>query len=375
MPTEMVLARPDPTMTLPALDAMLSEAQKYVASGLLPPNIKTAAAALLIMKCGRELGVPATYALRNIHVWSGRPTCSAELMLALIKRDHGSGAIRVKSSTPTECVIEYREDGWDGVSTYSFTQAMAKTAGLADKPTWKQYPDALLRARAISAVARFAFPGSIAGLYLPEELGAEVTVDAEGSVVVNGHAATEAQDEGRTFGARSDQPARVVPTDDCADCKQPIQDATFREGVIPWAEIARRTTAKYGNALCYPCAMKREEASDPPQPAEAADPTVFDPTPLDALVSDVNDILTKADKTWPDLEATLGSGFPQFVARYGITGLQVPHFVAWAQDWAVDPLAARLATCTRCGQTDRLTVLRREKAVCAPGLGCGEAPA
>jgi hypothetical protein len=58
----------------------------------------------------------------------------------------------------------------------------AHRAGLSGKGPWKSYPAAMLRARAISAMARAMFPDALSGVvYTPEELGAEV--DDDGHVV------------------------------------------------------------------------------------------------------------------------------------------------------------------------------------------------
>lgn len=166
-----------------SLRVMMSAAQRYVDSGLLPDGVKTPQQALVIMTAGRELGVPATYALRNIHVVKGKPTCSAELMLALVRRAYGPSAIRVAKSDNTACTVQYREQGWDGVSEYTFSIDDARTAGVLNSTTWKSFPAAMLRARCISAVVRFAFPECISGLYTPEELGAQVKVTDDGSVI------------------------------------------------------------------------------------------------------------------------------------------------------------------------------------------------
>jgi hypothetical protein len=133
---------------------------------------------------GEELGIPRMYGLSNIAIINGKPTCSAELMLALVKRDYGPGAIRVASSSAKECTVEYREPGWEGVSSYTWTIDDAKAANLINKEIWKQYPAAMLRARCISSVVRMAFPQCISGMYTPEELGAEVDVDDHGEVVI-----------------------------------------------------------------------------------------------------------------------------------------------------------------------------------------------
>jgi hypothetical protein len=184
MATELALTKPDPTMDRNTLITLMDAALRYCQSGLLPGEVNTPQKALVIMTAGRELGVPATYALRNIHVVKGKPVCSAELMLALVRRAYGPGAMRVGKTDNTACTVQYREQGWDGVSEYTFTIEDARQAGVAGGSSWKNYPAAMLRARCISAVVRFAFPECIAGLYTPEEMGAEVVVTDEGHVNV-----------------------------------------------------------------------------------------------------------------------------------------------------------------------------------------------
>lgn len=190
MATELALTKPDATMDRDTLKTLMDAALRYCQSGLLPGEVNTPQKALVIMTAGRELGVPATYALRNIHVVKGKPVCSAELMLALVRRAYGPGAMRVGKTSNTACTVQYREQGWDGISEYTFTIEDARQAGVAGGSSWKNYPAAMLRARCISAVVRFAFPECIAGLYTPEEMGAEVVVTDEGHVnVVEGTAA------------------------------------------------------------------------------------------------------------------------------------------------------------------------------------------
>jgi hypothetical protein len=183
MTGELALAQPAPMMDRDDLRLMMDQALRFVQSGLLPSEVNTAQKALLVMTAGREIGVPATYALRNIHVVKGKVTCSAELMLALVRRTYGPGAIRVGRTDNQSCTVQYREQGWDGISEYTFSMDDARQAGVTNNPTWKSYPAAMLRARTISAVVRFAFPECLAGLYTPEELGAEVEVNEQGEVI------------------------------------------------------------------------------------------------------------------------------------------------------------------------------------------------
>lgn len=160
---------------------MLDMAETLVKSGMLPAHIKTPQAAVAIIQKGLELGVPPMYALSNIVHIQGKPTANSELMLALIYRDHGDAAVGFQESTADHCTVAYRRRGWAQPGLFTFTMKEAEAAGLLKNQVWRSYPAAMLRARAISAVARMAFPDSIGGMYTPEELGA--TVDADGDVI------------------------------------------------------------------------------------------------------------------------------------------------------------------------------------------------
>lgn len=169
------------------MDGMLKQAAALVKSGLLPPDIKTAEAALAVMLTGRELGIPPMQAFRSIYIVKGRPTLSAQLMGAMIlKAGHSYQAVM---ATNEACSIKFTRRG-GAVYTHTFTLADAKTAGLASGDTWAKYPKAMLFSRCMSAGARIAMPDVIAGMYTPEELSdpAGVQMDTEtGEVVGTAH--------------------------------------------------------------------------------------------------------------------------------------------------------------------------------------------
>ena len=148
-----------------------------VASKMLPDAIKTPEAASAIILKGLELGIPAMQSFSHIHVIQGKPTCSAELMLARMAR--GGGTAEWQTSPSTEARVSFRRPGWgDVVGEFSMDDAQA--AGLTKNPTWKSYPSNMLRARAISNGARMIGPDLLAGMsYTPEELGATVTADGD----------------------------------------------------------------------------------------------------------------------------------------------------------------------------------------------------
>jgi hypothetical protein len=164
---------------------MLEMAGQLVQSGLLPKGIDKPAAALAIIQKGRELGIPPMYALSNIGIINGKPVVGAEVMLAMVYRDHGDQAIQFEETSAERCSVVYKRKSWPQYRTFEWTVEDAKKAGLTGKGgPWSQYPAAMLRARCISAVARLAFPDSLGGMYTPEELGAEVTVTDDGAIEV-----------------------------------------------------------------------------------------------------------------------------------------------------------------------------------------------
>lgn len=165
---------------------IVNMAGPLVKSGLLPKAVDTEAKAVAIMLKGRELGLPPMYALSNINVIQGKPVCNAELMLAIIYRDLGSQVIL--NETPEgerhkRCVLSYTRPGWPERKRHEFTWDDAVKAGLTGKDSWKGYPDAMLRARCISAVARMAFPDLIGGLYTQEEIESNDLPDGAAPVV------------------------------------------------------------------------------------------------------------------------------------------------------------------------------------------------
>lgn len=157
------------------------QATELIRSGFLPSGIKTPEQAVAIILKGRELGIPPMQALSHIHVINGKPTMSAELMLAQIMRLHPKTKISYPKRTSEVCELKVQREGSEP-SLFSFTIQDAQAAGILGNPTWKKYPRAMLHARCISEMARSLFPDAISGVsYTPEELGA--TVNEDGQVI------------------------------------------------------------------------------------------------------------------------------------------------------------------------------------------------
>ena len=154
---------------------MLQMAQTLVQSGFLPKAIDTPQKATAVILKGREIGIPAMQSFAHINVIDGKPTCSAELQLALLARGGVTWEWLENSNTAAEIV--FRRDGFAPFAA-RFDLEDAKRAGLLGKQNWQKYPGDMCAARAISKGARKIGPDLIAGMsYTPEELGAEVDED------------------------------------------------------------------------------------------------------------------------------------------------------------------------------------------------------
>lgn len=179
MTDERALARVDTATLLLSsnFDDMKQKAQLLISSGLLPKHISKPEQAIVIWLQANELGVPPMLALKEMAVINGKPACSANLMMGLVHQAYGPSSLIYradKSNDKIAYVIVHMPDSKE-VITYTFTIEEAQQAQLTGKGgPWKQYPAAMLAARAISKAARTSFPAVVGGLYVSDELGGEV---------------------------------------------------------------------------------------------------------------------------------------------------------------------------------------------------------
>ena len=133
---------------------------------------------LFALEYADALGVSPIHAITSIHVIEGKPTASADLIAALIRK--AGHRLRV-TGDDTQCVaVLIRQDDPDFEFRAEWTMKKAQSAGLTGKGVWKSYPGAMLRSRAITEVARMGAPDALYGvIYTPEELGADVNAEGE----------------------------------------------------------------------------------------------------------------------------------------------------------------------------------------------------
>jgi hypothetical protein len=169
-------------------------AKQLAASNLLPKQYQQRPENLLwAIQYAESLGVHPMVAVTSIHVIEGKPTASAQLIGGLVRRAGHKLRVTFDRKTMTAVAQIIRADDPSHTFESVWDLDRAKSAGLAGKAVWKQYPDAMLKARAITEVARDAAPESLYGvIYTPEEIGANVDVDGDGEMIVVDAASVDA---------------------------------------------------------------------------------------------------------------------------------------------------------------------------------------
>jgi hypothetical protein len=212
------------------------EYAKFLAkSGLLPQSYREHPENILFAAEYAELlGLHPMAAITGVHVIDGRPSISAGLISALVRR--AGHRIRVQGDGESARCEIVRSD--DPGFTYSaeWNMARAKTAGLLSRTNWQHYPAAMLKARAVSECARDACQEVLLGIaYTPDELGHD---DDGGEVVHDGFPA-----------GRDGALAASEMTEDEKDAaglmprRQRVEHAELRRAVGERTKAAGRSTA------------------------------------------------------------------------------------------------------------------------------------
>ncbi len=177
-----------------AMPAKLDYARQLAASGLLPDDYKQKPANLLwAIEFAEMLDLSPMAAITGVHVIKGRPSASAGLMSALVRRAGHKLRVRGDDTSATASIV--RSDDPEYTFEVTWTMERAKTAGLLSNDNWKKYPAAMLSARAITECARLACQEALLGIaHTPEELGA--TLDEDGAVI---HQAARIHSQPRTI--------------------------------------------------------------------------------------------------------------------------------------------------------------------------------
>ena len=214
---EVEVRQPRPQSLAAALPAKIQYAKALADSGLLPKQYQNWPANVLwAMEYAEMLHLPPMAAMTGVHVIEGKPTASAGLISALVRKAGHRLRIGYNEATMTGWAEIVRSDDPDYTfrSEWNLERAViAELCTIKDgKPfaldskgrslPWRKFFPSMTKARATTEVARDACEEVLFGLhYTPEELGAEVDEDG---VVMGGSAQGPAE---------APQDAQVVETD------------------------------------------------------------------------------------------------------------------------------------------------------------------
>lgn len=159
------------------------ELAKSYAESRLVKDVGTEQKALLIMATGAELGIPATAALRSIHVIGDKVSISAQLKLALcLRRKDVCKYFKEVESTEDYALFETWRVGDDAPTQQRYTLEDAKkqlgASHVENKDgNWFKVRRRMLRWRAIGELADRKYPELMLGLPSSEELYDDNVID------------------------------------------------------------------------------------------------------------------------------------------------------------------------------------------------------
>jgi hypothetical protein len=159
----------------PAAITNLSEQMDYAravsVAALLPQAYRGKPADIMLaMGLGQAMGLSPAESLYRIDVIQGKPTASAELIAANVRK--AGHKLRVFGDDQSATAIIIRADDPDFEFKVTRDRAWAQQMGLTSKDNYKKQPGTMLQWRAITAVARLACPEALYGVaYTPDEMG------------------------------------------------------------------------------------------------------------------------------------------------------------------------------------------------------------
>jgi len=124
--------------------------------------------ALILMMAGRDCGFSYTQSLRAFHVIKGKPSLSANAMVAVCLNSDKCEYFRCVSGDKNSVTWETKRKG-NPARSITFTIEEAKEAGLVTD-MYRKFPRQMLSARSASSLAREVYPELLMGIYDPDEI-------------------------------------------------------------------------------------------------------------------------------------------------------------------------------------------------------------
>jgi hypothetical protein len=168
----------------------LQWARAVAQAGIVPAAYKNRPGNLIVAaQLGRALGIHPMIAVNQIYVVDGKPSTSALLISALIRK--AGHKIRYEGNTKYATVTIIRHDDpdfefkvtWE-LKKNSNGNPSGEEAGLLQKDNWKKYPAGMLASRALTQCGRVACPEALLGVaHTTEELNPDLGTDEHGGSI------------------------------------------------------------------------------------------------------------------------------------------------------------------------------------------------
>ena len=210
--------------------------------------------ALVAIGLGQAMGLSPAESLYRINVIKGKPSASAELIAANVRK--AGHVLRVRGDDQSCTATIIRSDDPEFEFSVTRDHEWAQRMGLAGNDNYKRQPGTMLQWRAITAVARQACPEALYGVaYTPDELadgparGPRVTLET----LRAGHAdAVDARFE-------TDPPTVEVLPDDVVDLA-PMWEAIAAAGIED-ADRGRFVAHVLGRDVTGPDALTADDVA------------------------------------------------------------------------------------------------------------------
>jgi hypothetical protein len=165
--TELVRADEAPTLT-----AQMDFAKALSSAAMLPDSYRGKPADILLaMGLGQSMGLSPAESLYRIAVIKGKPTASAELIAANVRKAGHKLRIATDDAGKRVKATIIRADDPDFPFEVIRDMAWAAQMGLDKNDNYRKQPLTMLQWRAITAVARLACPEALYGVaYTPDEM-------------------------------------------------------------------------------------------------------------------------------------------------------------------------------------------------------------
>lgn len=167
--TELATVRPQAI----SISEQMAFAREAANANIIPEAYRRSPANVLIaVGFGQSMGLSPAESLYRINVIQGKPTASAELIAAQVRKaGHKLRLAKDEAAQSVTCTIVRADDPKFPISV-TRDKAWAQAMNLANKDNYKKQAMTMLTWRAITACAREACPEALYGVaYTPDEMG------------------------------------------------------------------------------------------------------------------------------------------------------------------------------------------------------------